>query len=288
MAGLASPRAATRDVEAPSPLFEVGRRPSTLGYIREMWRRRHFAAAMPLEEMRVQHMTSVLGNLWHILNPLLMTGVYFLVFGVVLGTDRGVDNFMAFLAIGVFQYHYTQKSVMAGSRSVVSNQGLIRSLTFPRAILPLASVIAQMIAFVPPLLVIFLIALLTGETLTWTWALLVPLVVAQGFLNLGGALLFARLTHKIPDMENILPFLFRLVFYGSGVLYSVDRFIASGMGQMMFDLNPLYGYISMARWAIMGDSVSDTAVIAAAVWTVVALVVGFFFFIGGEQEYANE
>ncbi len=288
MAGVAPTDATASDAVGSQPLREVGGRPSVPAYVVEIWRRRHFAAAMPMEEMRAQHMTSVLGNLWHILNPLLLTGVYYLVFGVVLGTDRGVDNFMAFLAIGVFVYHYTQKSVMSGARSVVGNQGLIRSLQFPRAILPLAAVLAQLIAFVPPMLVIFAIALVTGESLAWSWLLLAPLVLAQGVLNLGGSLLFARLTHKVPDMENILPFLFRLAFYGSGVLYSVDRFIASGLGQAVFDLNPLYGYISMARWAIMGDAVSSTALVATAAWTVLALVVGFLYFIAGEQEYANE
>jgi len=88
---------------------------------------------------------------------------------------------------------------------------------------------------------------------------------------------------------SLRSFLFRLALYGSGVLYSVDRFIASGLGQAVLDLGPLYGYLSMARWAIMGDAVSSTALAATAVgWTVPALVVGSLTLVAGEQEYADE
>jgi teichoic acid transport system permease protein len=77
-------------------------------YVRSVWARRDFATAVAVGEMRTQNMDTVLGNVWHILNPLLLIGIYYLVFGVILGLSErgGVDNFLAFLAVGVFMFHY--------------------------------------------------------------------------------------------------------------------------------------------------------------------------------------
>src|SRR5680860_814353 len=75
-------------------LTSVNAQVSTRAYFVEMWNRRDFAVAVPLEELRSQHKTTLLGNMWHLLNPLLTVAVYYFVFGKLLHTDRGIDNFL--------------------------------------------------------------------------------------------------------------------------------------------------------------------------------------------------
>ena len=100
-------------------------------YLHSLWDRRDFAMAMPAESIRSRHQNTVLGNVWHLANPLMTVAVYLIVFGNVLGIDRGVDNYLLWLTIGVFAYRLTSASVLGGATSISSNQGLIRALRFP-------------------------------------------------------------------------------------------------------------------------------------------------------------
>ena len=163
-------------------------------YLRSLWARRQFALSVPLGELRAQHMNTVLGNVWYLLNPMLQVGVYFLVFGLLLSTTRGIDNFICFLAIVVFSYGYMQKSIMGCAASIVTNEGLIRSLSFPRAILPLAAVVRE----TPRVQHLGRpddgagAALVTGEPLRPSWLELIVLVPLMGLFSLGVRFVFAR------------------------------------------------------------------------------------------------
>uniref|UniRef100_UPI003FA6F6D7 ABC transporter permease n=1 Tax=Streptomyces sp. CA2R106 TaxID=3120153 RepID=UPI003FA6F6D7 len=85
-----------------------------------------------------QYTQARLGQLWQVMTPLLNAAVYYLIFGILIGTHRGVDNFIAFLVTGVFIFTFTQSSVLSGVKSISGNLGLIRALHFPRASMPIA------------------------------------------------------------------------------------------------------------------------------------------------------
>ncbi|HJP24935.1 MAG TPA: hypothetical protein QGG16_06380, partial [Acidimicrobiales bacterium] len=107
-------------------LFPIGR-PTPLGvYLRDLWARRDYIVQVPLNDLRSQNAHTLLGGAWLVLNPLLQVGVYFLVFGVIMPIDRGVDSYLVFLTLGVFAFHYSQRIISDGARSMVSSMGLIR------------------------------------------------------------------------------------------------------------------------------------------------------------------
>ncbi len=270
-------------------LQRLGGRPDVRSYLSSIWQRRQFAAAIAVGEVRSEHMDTALGNLWHVVNPLLQMGVYYLVFGLLIKTDRGVDNFLAFLAVGVFMFHYTQKSVTAGAKSLLKSQGLIRSIQFPRAILPLSTVIAHGLTFVPAAGIMLVVALATGERPAWVWLLLAPLFLLQTVFNAGGALLSARLADRFPDVQNILPFMFRITFYLSGVLFSATRVTADRDPRflVLFNLNPIYAFLTAARSLVLDARVDPLLWGVATVWTALLLAIGFFAFRGGEHEYGR-
>jgi len=150
-------------------LFPVGR-PTPLGtYLRDLWARRDYIVRVPLNELRSQNAHTLLGGIWLVLNPLLQVGVYFLVFGVIMPIDRGVDSYLVFLTIGVFTFHYSQRVISDGARSVVSSMGLIRTLRFPRATLPLSNSVGQAVAFGPVFVVMLVVVFAHGNAPTMRW-----------------------------------------------------------------------------------------------------------------------
>lgn len=285
----------TQSSEVPPGLHALGQTPTLRAYVAQLWDRRQFASAMATGKLRAEHMDTALGNVWHLLNPVLLIGVYYLVFGVILGVDRGVDNFIAFLAIGVLSYQWAQKSITAGAKSITDNEGLIRSLQFPRALLPIGVLIKETIAFLPGVVLMLVVVLATREGISPNWLLIVPAFLIQVTFNLGAGLLLARVADRFRDTVNLLPFFFRLVFYGSGVIYAVDtRFLEvfqdNPWAVQVFVFNPIYAQLSLWREALMTSQdiqFIERMWVTAPVWALVMLLVGLLVFRGGEKEYGR-
>ena len=268
-------------------LFPAGN-PLALGeYLQELWKRRHFLIRAPLEDLRAQNAHTLLGGIWLVLNPLLQVSVYFLVFGIIMPIDRGVDQYLAFLTVGVFTFFYTQRNITEGARSVVTNLSLIRTLRFPRATLPLSATIGQALAFVPVFAVMIVVVIAHQNWPSYRWLVLPILFILQTLFNLGAGLIAARYNHTYRDLENLLPFLFRLLFYLSGILYSVDHYVDNTLGRAIFLANPFYCFVTMWRWAIIGTSANIEIWIASFIWSTAVLIIGFTTFRARETTYGG-
>ena len=138
-------------------------------YLAAMWARRDFAVALPLEEVRSAHQNTLLGNLWHLANPMLSVAVYYLVFGVMLDVSAGTDNYILWLMVGVFTFGLTNRCVLGGATSISSNQGLMRAVRFPRALLPVSVIVSRLLTFTFELAVLGAVAVATGEGVSARW-----------------------------------------------------------------------------------------------------------------------
>ena len=261
---------------------------SIRSYLSDLWSRRSYIWYAALSELRQRQADTVLGNVWHLLNPLLSIGVYYLVFGLLLDIgERSGDNYFLFLSSGLFLFQFTQKATNKGARSIVSNTGLMRVVRFPRALLPVTSTAAEIMAFWSSLVVIYGIAIVS-TTFSWTWLLLPVVVAVQALFNVGASLIAARLTTHFRDTTELLPYFFRLLLYGSGVIFSVERFTEDNPTlEFLFTLNPLYSFMTLGRWSVMAGSFDGRCVVSVAVWTLVIVVVGFAWFRAGEEKYAR-
>lgn len=275
-------------LEAP-PLARIGVRPRLRDYIRALWDRREFAMAIPAAELQAQHRHTALGGVWHVLDPLLSVAVWWLLFGVILNVTRGVDNIVGFLAIGVFAFHFTMRSVKAGARSIATNESLIRAISFPRAVLPLSVVIAEFLALGYAFAAMFAIVLITGEEPAWTWLLIVPLTILQFIFNTGFALIAARVSDTVRDLPLLLPYGLRVWGLLSGIIYPVERRL-EGHPELLqiMQYNPAFHFINLPRRAIL-DNAAPTAGewLIVAAWAVGILVIGFFFFLRKENVYGR-
>jgi teichoic acid transport system permease protein len=257
-------------------------------YLRELRARRSYLWYVSANELRSRQITSVLGNLWHLLNPALSIAVYYVIFGLLLQTTRGVQNFFLFLTIGLFLFQYTQKATTEGAKSIVANTGLIKAIRFPRALLPITSTVTETLASLSTFAVMYVVALSTGEPVTWRWLMFPGLVAVMFVFNMGAAMVAARMTTHFRDTTQILPFLFRLLLYGSGVIFSVDAYAENPTARALFTLNPMYCFITLGRWCLMAGNLRVSLLVSALVWTVVLAAVGFVWFRAAEERYARD
>lgn len=282
--------------DVPPGLQRVGVRPSLGKYLRDVWARREFALTVALGELKAQNQNTVLGNLWHLLNPLMLAGVFYLIFGVILEVDRGnISNYPAFLITGVFTFYFSQKVILAGSRVVVGNHKLIQNVQFPRVLLPIATVMQESLAQLPALAAMLVLVLVTGESLQATWLLLVPIWLVQSVFSLGMSLVAARLTFHFRDTEKILPYFMRIWFYLSGIFFGAE-FVDNRVSDMgttgeviavLYRINPMYGFIRLTRDAVLDGATQPAYWGSVLVWSLVAVVAGFLFFRRREEQYSR-
>lgn len=288
--------------QAPTALKELaqrhglrvaGARPSLPAYVRRLWAYRHFIAYYANAKLVVSFSTARLGQLWQVLTPITNAAVYFLIFGVILNTRGGVDNFIAYLCTGLFVFNFTSAVVQQGVSSISGNLGLIRALHFPRAALPIAVMITQFQSLVMSILVLVGIVLITGEPLTLEWFLLVPTLILQATFSVGLAFILARLGSNVTDLKQVMPFVLRTWMYVSGVLYSTENFEKHlpTWAATIVELNPMLIYIELARHSLMENTPLASPVpqlwLFGTAWALLIGIGGFIFFWQGEQEYGR-
>jgi teichoic acid transport system permease protein len=270
-----------------------GARPGLVDYTRQLWGRRHFITEFAKARTAAQYTQARLGQLWQVMTPLLNAMVYYLIFGLLIGTKRGIDNFIAFLVTGVFIFTFTQSSVLSGVRAISGNLGLIRALHFPRASMPISFTLMQLQQLMMSMFVLLAIVLMTGEVPDASWLLVIPALFTQWVFNTGMALIVARLGSKMTDLAQLMPFILRTWMYLSGVMYSIDKLTvgAPHIVRILLDINPAAVYIDLMRYALI-DSVTASQmpphVWASAVgWALLVGVGGYIYFWKAEESYGR-
>ena len=253
-------------------------------YIRELWRRREFAFELARTNLRSQHFNTVFGQLWLILNPLLLTFVYFALVEIIGGGRRGAE-FLAHLMLGLFTFRLVSVSIRRGAGSVVGGGRLILNTAFPRALLPLASVLTAFMMFLPTLAVYAVMhaaaGLPVGPHLLWALPIFALFLVFAS----GATMLVAAIQVYFRDLANFLPYFLRIWVYASPILYYVDE--VPDRFKPILAANPLTPLLdSLSDVVNQGQSPSAAALLAGLAWALGAFVVGGLFFISREREFA--
>lgn len=273
-------------------LIEIGGQESVATYLRRLWARRDFIVHVPLGQLRAQTQSTVLGSLWHLLNPILNAALYYVIFGVLFSARGTVDNYASFLLVGIFTFTYLTRSIQAGGRSVTSNLSLLSQINFPRAALPVSATIAETISHAFAVAAMLVILVLLGESPSASWLLIIPITGLQVVFALGLTMSFARIVFQYRDVEKLLPHILRFWLYLSGIFFAIDR-VEQSLGPShpvttLFKFNPAYVYISLMRGALL-ESYSPTIAhwVAAIAWALGAAVLGFLFFRARERSYGH-
>ena len=270
-----------------------GRRPPLAEYTRRLWGRRHFIVAFATARLTATYTAARLGQVWQVMTPLLNAAVYYLIFGLLLGTKHDIPNFIAYLCTGVFVFQFTQSAVLSGTRSIADNLGLIRALHFPRACLPIAFTVIQLQELLFSMGVLGVIVLATGEPFTLRWLLILPILLLQSLFNAGLAMFMARIGAKTTDMAQLMPFVIRTWMYMSGVMYSISKLTTTAphILKILLDVNPAAVYIDLMRFALI-DSVTSAQMPAhvwpiAVAWALIVGVGGYIYFWKAEESYGR-
>ncbi|MBM6402949.1 ABC transporter permease [Phycicoccus sp. CSK15P-2] len=271
-------------------LTPLAGRPRLRSYVAQVWERRQFILTLSSGQSTARYQSNRLGQLWSLLNPALLVVSYFLIFGVLLRTSRGVDNFVGFLSIGVVLFGFSAAVIGAGSKALSSNVALVRALRFPRAALPISVAMTELIAALPALGLLLVLMPVLGEPIRVQWLLLPVSVLLQVLQITGLSLVGARLVDISRDLANLIPLFLRISRYLSGVFFSIATFSAGfpePVGAVL-RYQPFAVQLETARQSLMAEFPFEPQVwLASAGWSVGLFVVGFVVFWRGEGSYGR-
>ena len=260
------------------------RLPRPGAYLSDLWARREFALHLARTELRTKNAGTALGQLWLVINPLLLAGVYFVLVDILRAGGRGTD-FLAHLMACLFAFHLVSTSISSSAKSVVRSGKLILNTAFPRSLLPLSAVMTAFVRFLPTMVVYAVMHAIAGLPLTFAtlWAL--PVLVELVVFALGVSLLVSALQVYFRDLANLLPYVLRVWLYVSPVLYYADE--VPRAAERFLQFNPLFDMLAAWSQALVEGQVPDTAyLLRGALWAVVALLLGGLFFVSREREFA--
>lgn len=253
-------------------------------YLRETWRRREFAFELSRTNLRSQHVNTFFGQIWLVLNPLLLAGVYFLLVDILRKHTRGTA-FLAHLVAGIFAYYFFSGAVREASKSVTGGGRLVLNTAFPRVLLPLASVITAFKRFVPTLIIYIPLHLIAGlpvdQHLLWVF----PIVGLLIMVTSGIAMIVAAVQVYFRDLKSFLPYVLRIWLYISPVLWYADE-VPHGYKFLIY-VNPIGALL--AAWSEVinrGGNPGSLVMGAGIAWSVVLVLAGFLFYVSRERDFA--
>jgi len=195
--------------------------------ISNLWARRHLLWVLTSSNIKRQNKNSMLGYLWWLLDPILMTGVYYFLVAILFKRGDPKAPYLLFLLIGLLCWKTFADSVSQSTLMLRSQASIIKAISFPKAILPLSVVVSNTFYFVTALIVAVGLACVYGPHWgTWPnlyYAMLPVIIGAQVLFSVGLALLVSVLGVFFADTANIIGHLLRMWFFLSPGLYSLDR-----------------------------------------------------------------
>ena len=230
-------------------VIEPGRQ--ELNYWRDLWRYRELFYVLAWRDIAVRYKQTVIGAVWALIRPLLTMVVFSVIFGRLakLPSDGAVPYALMVFA-GMLPWSFFSSGLAEASNSLIGNANLISKVSFPRLIVPTASVVVAFVDFVIALFLLGAMMVFYGFAPGWQIGLLPAFVLLCFVVSVGPAFWITALNVKYRDFRHIIPFLLQLGLYVSPVGFSSN--IIPEQWRLVFSLNPMVGVIDGFRWCLFG------------------------------------
>ncbi len=259
--------------------------------LKEIWHYRDLIFLFVRRDFIAIYKQTILGPLWFLLQPLLTTIVFTVVFGKIanIPTD-GLPPPLFYMA-GVVAWNYFSNCLTATSNTFVANAGIFGKVYFPRLAVPISVVITNLMTFIIQFLIFLCFLLfffLKGITLKPNLLiLLIPCLILQmGVLGLGFGILVSSLTTKYRDLTFLVSFGVQLWMYATPIVYPMSQI--PERWQWLFALNPMSVIVEVFRYAFLGTgSVNLSYLLISLGVTLAVLGIGIVLFRHIEKDFMD-
>ena len=258
------------------------RGPAAIGDdLRRFWNLTYMLAAT---DFKLRFFGSALGYLWTLARPLLLFGTLYFVFTKIVKFGEGVKYYPVYLLSGIVLFTFFSETTSRGVTALIERENLLRKMRFPRMVIPLSVALHSLFNLGLNLIVVFIFIFASGITPTLDWVQIPLLIGMLVILATGATMLLSALYVRFRDVEPIWEVALQLLFYGTPIIYVIERVPESVRELVMF--NPIASILTQWRHAVIdqdaptaGTAIGGIELLAVPVLISVAvLVLGWWVF----------
>lgn len=261
--------------------------------LKEVWNYRDLMFLFVRRDFVAQYKQTILGPLWHIIQPVLTTIMFLLVFGKIanIPTD-GIEPILFYMS-GITIWNYFATCLTATSNTFVANAHIFGKVFFPRLVLPLSVVISNMVKFTIQMGILLLamiwFAVFKGVPVVagWQWLLIPVLLLLMAGIGLGTGIIISSLTTKYRDFTILISFAVQLLMYATPVAYPLS-YLQNKSFAPLIQWNPLSAVVEGFRYALFHTGSFEIASLAySAGFMIVVLLFGIVYFNRVERSFMD-
>lgn len=252
-----------------------------------VWRNRELLSVLTWRDIKIRYKQTVLGMIWAVLQPTSTMIVFSIFFGRLANMNSEGIPYPVFAFAALIPWTFFSNSLSSASNSLLGNANLITKVYFPRVVIPVASVLSNLIDFALSFIVLLGLMLWYGITPSWTVLLLpIPMLLAL-VTAIGAGLWLSALNVQFRDVRFALPFFLQLWMFMSPIAYSSS--LIHGPWRILYGLNPMTGVIECFRWALCNTASNTPPLMIAlsAAISLLMLVTGAMYFQHMERTFAD-
>lgn len=255
--------------------------------LRDLWIYRELVYFLTWRDLKVRYKQSVLGVLWAIINPLVTTVIFAVIFGNLAKLPSDGVPYPIFSYAATLPWSFFAAALTVSARSMLTSGQMVSKIYFPRIIVPLSSVFANLVDFLVGFVIMIGFLFFYHITPTWNMLWLPAFLLLAMVTALGVGLWFSALLVMYRDINYVLPFLTTVWMYISPVVYASSTIPEKW--RILYSLNPMVGVIEGFRWALLGtqQSISPLMIAISAGIALILFITGLFFFRRMERVFAD-
>jgi lipopolysaccharide transport system permease protein len=254
--------------------------------LKELWDYRELFWILAMREVQLRYRQTLLGVTWVILQPLLTTAIFTVVFGGLMKTPSDNVNYILFAFVGLLPWGVFSQSLQRAGISLTREINLITKIFFPRIIIPISSATSTLVDFLVSLVLMVILLLVYKIPVSINILTIPVLLFFTMLLSIGVGIVFAALNVYYRDFTYVLPFVVQVWMYASPLAYS-SKLIPQSWS-WVYDLNPLVGIINGFRWAILGTTDFPLkSLIYSIMISILILIIGLALFRRLERSFAD-
>ncbi len=229
--------------------------------LKEVWRYRDLLLLFVKRDFAAQYKQTVLGPIWHIIQPVFTTIVFLFIFKGIAGIQTDGINATLFFMSGITIWNYFSSCLSATSNTFVANAGIFGKVYFPRLVIPLSNVLSNIIKFGIQFCVLLVVMVWVGFKeqhfyFGATWLLIPVLVIMMAGMGLGLGIIISSLTTKYRDFTVLIGFAVQLLMYLTPIAYPLSVLKGKSYAWLL-EYNPLTPIVEAFRYALLGKGSYD-------------------------------
>jgi lipopolysaccharide transport system permease protein len=271
-----------------SKLIIDANKKSIVPNIKELIRYRDLFLTLSWRDFKVRYAQTTIGLVWAILQPVVTIAIMSIVFGRFVGVETPVPHLL-YTVSGMAIWTYFSYVLTNSGNSIISAQGMVKKIYFPRLIIPLSKAVVGLIDLTIVIFILIFLMIYYGVTPTANvWLAPVFIFIAMLF-SLGAGIWLSALTVRFRDFQHVLPFIVQIGMYVTPIAYPAEFAVQSlpDWAATIYFLNPMAGIIQGFRWALFGGMAPDMYFWISISMVIVLFVSSLFYFRKVEDEMAD-